>query len=189
MHRMAESDASLVVRVRTGDAAAFEVLMRRHFRMAYLIALARVNDTMDAEDICQDAFVSAWQHIHECRDPDRFAPWLARIVRNSAHNRADYLRLRASEPLEHVAESASQDRTDARSLRNELRTRLLAALRQLSAVQREIVLLHDLEGWTHGEIAARADISELMSRRHLSDARKRLRALLGDDMTHGADDD
>jgi RNA polymerase sigma-70 factor (ECF subfamily) len=50
---------------------------------------------------------------------------------------------------------------------------------RLNAAQREVLLLHDLEGWTHNEIAARLDISVLMSRRHLSDARKRLRAVLG----------
>jgi RNA polymerase sigma-70 factor (ECF subfamily) len=47
-------------------------------------------------------------------------------------------------------------------------------------VQRDVVLLHDLEGWRHAEIADRLELSEGMSRRHLSDGRKRLRALLGD---------
>jgi RNA polymerase sigma-70 factor (ECF subfamily) len=47
-------------------------------------------------------------------------------------------------------------------------------------VQRDVVLLHDLEGWRHAEIADRLALSEGMSRRHLSDGRKRLRALLGD---------
>jgi RNA polymerase sigma-70 factor (ECF subfamily) len=57
---------------------------------------------------------------------------------------------------------------------------LWRALEQLSPVQRDVVLLHDLEGWRHAEIADRLELSEGMSRRHLSDARKRLRALLGD---------
>ena len=185
---MAESDASLVARVRLGDATAFETLMRRYFRMAYLIALARVNDVADAEDVCQEAFVSAWQHIHDC-EPDRFAPWLSRIVRNSAHNRADYRGVRATEPLEDAGTAEARDTADARTMRGELKTRLLMALGQLSPVQREIVLLHDLEGWTHREIAKRVEVSEQMSRRHLSDARKRLRTILGDYETHGVDHD
>src|SRR5215213_9242247 len=97
---MEESDAALVGRVRAGDAAAFESLMRRHFRAAYLVALARVCNEVDAEDVCQDAFVASWRHIHECRDPARFGAWLMRIVRNTAHNRGDYLRVRAAEPLD-----------------------------------------------------------------------------------------
>jgi RNA polymerase sigma-70 factor (ECF subfamily) len=186
---MAESDASLVARVRLGDAAAFETLMRRHFRAAYLVAFARVNNATDAEDVCQDAFVAAWRHINECRTPDRFGAWLVRIVRNTAHNRGDYLRVRAAEPIEHGVHVATAVGADTAVLRTELRDTLLGALAHLSAVQREIVLLHDLEGWKHAEIAARVDVSEAMSRRHLSDARKRLRSLLGDYATLETDHD
>jgi RNA polymerase sigma-70 factor (ECF subfamily) len=186
---MAESDAYLVTRVRSGDTAAFEGLMRRHFRVAYLVALARMNNAADAEDICQEAFVSAWQHIHECREPERFVAWLLRIVRNTAHNRADYLRVRAVEPLDDAASIATMARADDSVLRNELRENLHRALEHLKPVQREIVLLHDLDGWKHHEIAARLNVSEAMSRRHLSDARKRLREVLGDTFVRAEDHD
>jgi RNA polymerase sigma-70 factor (ECF subfamily) len=186
---MPDTDGSLVARVRLGDAAAFDTLLRRHFRMAYLIALARVNNGADAEDVCQEAFVNAWRHIDECRQPDRFAPWLSQIVRNTAHNRRDYLHVRTTEPEESAAHVASSGRTDARVLRGELREQLQGALSELGETQREIVLLHDLEGWRHAEIAAHLDVSETMSRRHLSDARKRLRALLGDYATLEPDHD
>lgn len=59
-----------------------------------------------------------------------------------------------------------------------LREPLLAALNLLGEAQREVVLLHDLEGWTHGEIAGALGISEVMSRQHLFVARKKLRAEL-----------
>ena len=186
---MEESDAALVARVRLGDAAAFEVLMRRHFRLAYLVALARVNNTADAEDICQDAFVSAWQHIHDCREPARFASWLTRIVRNTAHNRGDYLRVRATEGIEMAAAVPAGDVSDDAVMRAELRATLLAALAQLSPVQREVVLMYDLEGWSHAEIGGRLEMSEGMSRRHLSDARKRLRTMLGDYQKMGQDNE
>jgi RNA polymerase sigma-70 factor (ECF subfamily) len=184
-----ESDAALVARVRLGDAAAFEVLMRRHFRLAYLVALARVNNTADAEDICQDAFVSAWQNIHSCRDPDRFASWLSRIVRNTAHNRGDYIRVRATEEIGQAARTPAPDASDRLVLQGELRVKLMAALSQLSPVQREVVLMHDLEGWTHAELARQLELSEVMSRRHLSDARKKLRGILGDYATLRPDHD
>jgi RNA polymerase sigma-70 factor (ECF subfamily) len=169
-----------------GDAAAFEVLLRRYFRAAYLVALARVNDRAEAEDVCQEAFLRSWERIQECRDPSRFGGWLIRIVRNLALNRREYLALRATEPLDDVALTAAPDRTERHTELEALRETLRSALAQLSMHQREVVLLHDLEGWTHAEIASRLDISELMSRRHLSDARKRLRLLLGDrtPMTH-----
>lgn len=186
---MTETDASLLARARLGDAAAFEALVRRHFRGSYLVALAALGSHSDAEDVCQDAFVRCWERIHDCRDPERFAAWLVRIVRNTAHNRRDYLRLRLAEPLESTVRLASGNRTDADTLRHELRDHLWRALAQLSAVQREVVLLHDLDGWRHAEIAAHLELSEMMSRRHLSDARARLRAILGDYATLHPDHD
>ena len=62
-----------------------------------------------------------------------------------------------------------------------LRRKLVAALEQLTPVQREVVLLHDLESWTHAEIARALEISEVMSRQHLFVARKAMREWLGDE--------
>ena len=176
----AESDAALVARIRAGEADAFEILVRRYFRAAFLVALARVHERADAEDVCQEALLRSWQRIHECRDPSRFAAWLIRIVRNTALNRREYLDLRATAPLDLASPYAAPDRSDRLADQLELRERLGSALAELTINQREVVLLHDLEGWLHSDIAVRLEISEVMSRRHLSDARKRLRALLGD---------
>jgi RNA polymerase sigma-70 factor (ECF subfamily) len=60
------------------------------------------------------------------------------------------------------------------------RERLVAVLSKITPAQREVVLLHDLQGWTHPEIAESLGISEVMSRQHLFVARKALRALLGE---------
>jgi RNA polymerase sigma-70 factor (ECF subfamily) len=186
---MTASDASLVARVRRGDAAAFEALVRRHFRAAYLVALARVGERADAEDVCQEAWLRAWERIHECRDPTRFVGWLLTIVRNAGHNRREYLAVRGAEPLDHPLLPASASRTDDATAQAELRATLTAALALLAPGQREVVLLHDLEGWSHAEIAGRLEMSEVMSRRQLSDARKRLRHVLGDYRTLMPDHD
>ena len=63
----------------------------------------------------------------------------------------------------------------------DLRQGLILALEELTTVQREVVLLHDLEGWTHAEIAAAIEISEVASRQTLFVARHRLRETLADD--------
>jgi RNA polymerase sigma-70 factor, ECF subfamily len=177
---MTEPDAELVARIQSGDAAAFEQIMRRHFRMAFLVAFAQLGNRADAEDVCQDAFLRCWERIHDCRDPARVGAWIAAIVRNTAHNRREFLRVRETEPLDTVAPIATPHGADADIHRNELRARLTAALRTLPSVQREVVILHDLEGFSHVELAERLNLSVLMSRRHLSDARRRLRELLAD---------
>jgi RNA polymerase sigma factor (sigma-70 family) len=178
--------------------------MRRHFRMAFLVAFAQLQDRAESEDICQEAFVRCWERIDECRDPARASAWIATIVRNMAHNRREFLGVRRAEPIEVGAAVASPERTDAATHRQELRQRLADALRTISPIQREVVILHDLEGWKHDEIAVilhdlegwkhdeiaeRLGLSSMMSRRHLSDARKRLREVLGDLKTLELDHD
>ena len=177
---MSLSDEELVALILRQDTAAFEVLMRRYFRMAFLIAFAQVGNRHDAEDICQDAFVRCWERMPECRDASRVSHWIMTIVRNTAHNRREYLKLRTTEQLDAGMSVAAARRPDRDASLGELRSRLTTALMTLSPHQREVVLLHDYEGWKHTEIANRLGLSELMSRRHLSDGRKRLRGQLTD---------
>ncbi len=133
---------------------------------------------MDAEDVCQDAFVRALQRLDDLRDPERFAAWLLRIVRNLAANYRSYRRLRATQPLETVTAAAEAD-TAREAERRELRKELSTAIGELSPAQREVVLLHDLHGWKHREIADSLGMSEGMSRQHLFNARHKLRERLG----------
>ncbi len=171
-------DAALVAAVRCGDAAAADALVRRHWRAAWAVALAQLGDRDDAEDVVQDAFVRALERIEDCRKPDRFVYWLLQIVRNHAHNARDRRRVRSGPSVEDVNAAAPGDAArDAE--RNDLGDRLLAALAGLPEVQREVVLLKDLEEWDHRRIATHLGISEDMSRQHASQARKHLRATLG----------
>lgn len=172
------TDAQLVERVRRGDAAGFDALVRRHYRAAYVVALSLLGDQMDAEDVCQDSFIKALERIDDCRKPDRFASWLLQIVRNRAHNFRDYRRVRTGVPLE-VTDRAGRADSAREVEQNELRDRLQDALGDLSEVQRQVVSLHDLEGWRHHEIAESLGLSEGMSRQHLFTARKGLREKLG----------
>src|SRR5579862_8520981 len=94
-----ETDERLVARVRAGDVAAVERLVQRHVDMAFAVALAILGDRDEAEDVCQDALVRALDKIAECRQPDRFGPWLAEITRNRAHNARDYRRVRTAVPI------------------------------------------------------------------------------------------
>lgn len=173
------TDAQLVARALQGDSPAFGELVGRHLRSAHAIALAALGSPTDAEDVCQDSFIVALERLEECRDPQRFAAWLFRIVRNRAHNFRRYTSLREGPPLETVEPAdGAQDPARAAEL-SELRTRLLAAMAVLSEVQREVVMLHDMSGWKHREIAELLGLPEGTVRSHLSYARRELRARLG----------
>jgi RNA polymerase sigma-70 factor, ECF subfamily len=170
-------DEVLVKRARAGDAAAFDALVRRHFRAAYALALTLVSSRADAEDVCQDSFIRALERLDDCREPAKFAQWLLQIVRRRSYNLRAYLKVRAAQALEHGT-IAGPDSPARDAERADLRALLEAALRRLTRIQREVVLLHDLEGWTHRAIGEALGISETLSRQHLFVARRFLRRVL-----------
>lgn len=174
----AATDAALVEGARLGDAAAFEALVRRYTRAAFAVALSVTRDEQDAEDACQDAFVRALERLEECR-PSRFAGWLLAIVRNRAQNVRRREHVRRAAPLD-LAALPTRDSPARDAERAELRARLTQALGTLSVEECDVVLLHDLEGRTHGEIASALGISEVSSRQRLFQARTRLREQLRD---------
>lgn len=169
------SDAILLACARAGDDQAFALLLSRHSRTAMAIAYAVSGDMDQAEDICQDAIFRVWQRLEECRDPERFGAWLARAVHRLALNS---LRQKRGERLEGMELEAAAPGPDIRAEHADDRIRLERGLKQLSREQRRVVILFDLEGWSHAEIAELLETSEAMSRQHLMLGRRRLRELL-----------
>jgi RNA polymerase sigma-70 factor, ECF subfamily len=173
-----ESDARLVDRARRGDGAAFEKLVRRHFELAYTIALAELADAGDAEDAVQDSFITALERLDDCRDGGSFGPWLRQIVRNRSRSLRRRQLVRQADALEGAHPASAED--PARDLeRSRLRERLESALGTLSEVQRAVVLMHDMEGYRHREIAQELGLPEGTVRSHLFYARRTLRQQLG----------
>lgn len=174
--KAAETDAELVARVRAGDERAFEQLVRRHLRMAHAVARSKLSgDTDDADDVCQEAFLTALKRIEDCRDPARFGSWLASIVRNKAHNYRSYLAVRQAAPLESIASVRSSDDSSEEVEREELEAGIREAMTHLTELQRAVFVRFDLEGWNHGEIAEELGISAGACRFHLHSARRTLR--------------
>jgi RNA polymerase sigma-70 factor, ECF subfamily len=173
------TDEALVRKVQRGDDRAFEALVRRHLRAAYTVALDGTGDADDAEDVCQEAFLAALQRIRELREPASFRAWLVTIVRNRAHN---VRRSRSAHPTVSLAEEVAAVGGGGleRVERRELRDRLGRAVQALTSMQRRVLLLHDYEGWRHGEIAALLGISAGASRFHLHVARRAMRRRLAD---------
>jgi RNA polymerase sigma-70 factor (ECF subfamily) len=179
------TDAQLVEAARLGDSAAFDALVRRYIRPAYALALSMTRDQVDAEDVCQDVFVRVIERLDECRTPDRFAGWFFAIVRRTTQNFRRREHVRRAAPLEPTtAESVEDPARD--SERAELRSRMGLALTELGKTECDVVLLHDLEGWTHRTIGDALGITEVSSRQHLFVARRKLRASLGD-LQHASD--
>jgi len=168
------SDEYLVRKAQAGDSQAFGTLVDRYMRAAYAVSLSVTGRHDDAEDAAQEGIIVALERLDDCRAPDRFAGWLMTIVRNRARNlvRREVLRDTDAVPETAAARGWTPEKATEHA---ELQERLRTALKRLPEVQREIVLLHDLEGWRHREIAEHLGIPSGTVRSHLHFARKSLR--------------
>src|SRR5216684_4596949 len=181
--RIAQQDEAaegvLVARAVAGDRAAFGVLVERYAGVARRVAWAILGNAADADDAAQDAFLSALVKLDQY-DPRRpFGPWLMRIVANAATDRRRRRAVRQAEALEpELAGGGSRPDLDAE--RRALGERLRAALAQLPERRRLAVVLFDVEGYSHAEIADILSIPEGTARSEVFHARRTLRSLLQD---------
>jgi len=176
------NDGDLVRSARRGDDSAFGLLVQKYRRAAYAVAYSVTGSHEDAEDAAQESFLVALERLDECRSPERFAGWLMTIVRNRSRNLVRRESLREMDPVP-LSASTRLPTPEREAELSELQAVLRGALDGLPEVQREIVLLHDLEGWKHREIADRLGLPSGTVRSHLHFARRALRDVLGADAT------
>ncbi len=172
-------EADLVAQTLAGERAAFGELVERYAPQARRVARAVLGDPDEADDAAQDGFLSALVKLgqYDARRP--FGPWLMRIVANAATDRRRRRQVRRVEPLDPGLVGGGP-RPDAEAVRSELGERLRAALAELPPRRRTAVVLFDVEGYSHAEIAGMLGIPEGTVRSEVFHARRRLRALLAD---------
>ncbi len=146
------TDAALVRAAQRGDGEAVDELFRRHWPAVHRAAWLVVHDPAAAEDIAQEAFLSALRALDRFDRRRPLGPWLHRIVVNRA---IDWSRARALRPetaADALGEAAAPD--SARDVGEDI----LAALADLGPEHRAVVVLRHLLGYTPGEIAAMLDL-------------------------------
>ncbi|MFQ5688854.1 MAG: RNA polymerase sigma factor [Gemmatimonadota bacterium] len=172
-------EPGLVKRVQAGDESAFTALVERYMPPAYAVALSLLRSEADAEDGVQESFIRALERIGQLRPGSPFGPWFYRVLRSTCLNLRRRETLRSHEALPAGVSSPASPERDLD--RNRARTRVLSALEKLPEMQRLAVLLYDLEGYDHREIAAILEIAEGTSRANLHHGRRSLRQLLKGD--------
>jgi RNA polymerase sigma-70 factor (ECF subfamily) len=80
------SDEQLVAATIQGDASAFGIIVERYWNMAVAIALSKINNLVEADDVAQESFIKAYSQLRRLRDPSRFAGWLSKIVAQESTN-------------------------------------------------------------------------------------------------------
>lgn len=168
------SDGDLVREAVAGSSEAFGALVTRYMRPGYLVAFSVTGNREDAEDVAQEAFLVALERLEECRNPERFGGWFLTIVRNRSKNLLRRETLRSGDEIaEEITPGVESPEADLD--RAEIRRRLERSLQGLSGTRRQVLLLHDLEGWKHREIAEKLGLPEGTTRSHLHFARKYVR--------------
>ncbi len=147
----------LIIRCQDGDELAWEVLVRQHQGRVCSIALGYVGEQDEANDLAQEIFVRVYENLHTCEDPDRFIYWLTRIARNAC---IDHLRRRKARPPrqdipaeEMTALSDSRPTPEDDWVRSQRKRLVYRALQELSEINREIILLKDIQDLPLDEIA------------------------------------
>src|SRR5437763_4091093 len=161
-----------------GDSSAFARLYRTHVARVHSLA-RRMLGTSEADEVTQDVFVRTWQKLGQFRGESAFGTWLHRLAVNVVIER------RRSFAVQRERMSDDPEALDSVTIgpaRVDLTVDFEAAIERLPAGAREILVLHDVEGYKHREIAAMLGIATGTSKRQLHRARMLMRRYLG----HGA---
>ena len=182
----ASSDALLVERVQNGDVAAFDVLVRKYRERLYGIIYNLTSNREDAADLTQEAFIKAFSSINRFRGKSAFFTWLYRIGVNTALSHLKRNRFRRFFSLEHIQEEgsnaqvletlAAKHKSEKGALLSELQEKLNEAMQKLSPKHRTVVVLFEIEGLSHQEIADIVGCSVGTVRSRLHYAKQQLQA-------------
>ncbi len=179
-----EAIARLVDRAKKGDEAATEELYRLHSRRIYSLCIRMVSNQAEAEDLTQEIFLHAFRKIHTFRGEAAFSTWLYRLgvnivlmqLRKKSHPEVSLDELTWPNG-EMMRKTEPADKTDQAGI---LVSRLLlrGAIDQLPSGFKRVIVMHDMEGYNHREIAELTGRSVGNSKSQLHKARRRLRELL-----------
>jgi RNA polymerase sigma factor (sigma-70 family) len=177
----ATGDAALVQRARGGDVGAFEALYVAHAGRVYALALRLTADALAARELTQDVFVRAWESLPEFRGDAAFTTWLHRIAVNAhlMQRRGDKrraARVALASDEDDLADVSAQ--SVARSEDVGAAIDLERAVAKLPPGVRRAFVLHDVEGYSHEEIARMTGLAAGTLRAQLHRARQLLMEVL-----------
>jgi RNA polymerase sigma-70 factor (ECF subfamily) len=151
---------TLIYRAQTGDEGAFTDLMRTYHAYVYAIVIGVVDNSHDAEEVVQDAFLNAYQGLRQLEDTAKFKSWLAEITRNCARQ---WLRKQRGETvsLDEVSEEMLQteDSPDERVVQQEQRELIRRTMETLPQKDRDIARAFYLEGASYDELTSTHGLS------------------------------
>jgi RNA polymerase sigma-70 factor (ECF subfamily) len=171
------TDAAVLRKAQAGDVDAFATLYREHSPGVYAVCRRMLRADEDARELLQDVFVRAWEKLASFRGESALGTWLHRLAVNVVLERLRASRRDALRFVDDVADAIPAPGADSR--RMDAAMDVAAALDLLPNGARVVLVLHDLEGYSHDEIAAMTGIAPGTSRAQLWRARRHLARILG----------
>ena len=178
VHAPADNDVALIAAVRRGDAGSREALYHRFKRRVYALAV-RIVGPIEAEEVSQEAFIRIFRGLEKFRGDAALATWIYRLAVNAALSH----RSRRSTGPQPEADDDVEAQVGAEPVRGDavLRVRIERALKRLPVGYPTVIVLHDIEGLEHEEIAQILGCHVGTSKSQLHKARARLREMLAAD--------
>ncbi len=175
-----DSDYALARAVAGGATAAVGDLYDRHSRRVYSLCLRMTGNAADAEDLTQEIFIHLLRKIGSFRGESQFTTWLHRLAVNQVLMYFRRVKARKEWMTEDVEAEISASQRRRHSARSQVveRIALDAALAQVAPGRRLVFVLHDIEGYSHEEIASMLGLQIGTSKSQLHRARLKLRRLL-----------
>ena len=176
-------DEEVVARVRAGEVALFEVIMRRYNQRLFRAARAIVRDDDEAEDVLQESYLQAFAHLDGFAGRSRLSTWLTRIVIHEAYRRVR--RRRPTLDIDTAAEPVASHTPESAVAGREMATLLSGAIDRLPEPFRLVFMLRVVQRMDVAETAACLDLAETTVKTRLHRARKMLREELEQAMELG----
>ena len=170
-------ERELIARVRAGDALAERELYDAHVDRVFRLAYRLAGDDALAQDFTQETFIRAFERLDSFRGEAALSTWLYTIATTVTLNGLRKVKRRGREIELDTAADVAESRRRAEP---DLKTRLYAAIEALADKYRTVFVMHDVEGYTHEEIATALNVEVGTSKAQLSRARAKLRAALAD---------
>jgi RNA polymerase sigma-70 factor, ECF subfamily len=179
------ADEEVVERVRAGDSALYEILMRRYNQRLYRVAFSILPNHAEAEDVMQEAFINAYQHLDQFAGKSKFSTWLTTITINEAlgHVRRSRQTISGALSLDANLHIISSLKTEVRDPErqahdHELKLALQHAVDSLPNIYRSVFVLRAIEGLSAAETAACLGIGKGAMKSRFHRALRMLRKLL-----------
>jgi RNA polymerase sigma-70 factor (ECF subfamily) len=170
-----QPDSEIVRQIQSGDAAAFDELMRRYKRPVVNFVFRMLGNAEDADDVAQDVFVRVYQNLDTYRPETKFSTWLFALARHAAIDRIRWRTRHRTESIESAPEMAASSGTTEEVNAREVGDQIAAAIAKLPEDQRTAVVLSEYQGMSYAEIAGVMRCSEKSVESRLYRAKQTLR--------------